>query len=85
VVATTIGAEGLGVTPGREALIADDAAGFADAVVALLRSAERRRDIGAAALDHVGRRFSWEAKLDGVEAVLRSVAGRRTAAATQPM
>jgi polysaccharide biosynthesis protein PslH len=39
VVSTTIGAEGLGAVPGRHLLIADDAAGFANAVLEVVRSA----------------------------------------------
>lgn len=81
VVATTIGAEGLGVTPGREALLAEDAAGFAAAVVALLHAPERRRGLAEAALRHVERHFSWDAKVAGLVTILRGVG--RPAAATE--
>ncbi|WP_375396526.1 glycosyltransferase family 4 protein [uncultured Sphingomonas sp.] len=42
VVATTVGAEGLGVVSGRDALIADTMPAFADAVVRLAQDAELR-------------------------------------------
>ena len=51
VVSTTIGAEGLPVTPGRDVLIADDPRAFAQAVVApdaRRRGAPPHRDRGAA-------------------------------------
>lgn len=80
VVATTIGAEGLGITPGREALLAEDAAGFAAAVVALLDAPERRRTLAEAARRHVEQHFSWDAKVAGLVAILRGV-GRPAVAA----
>lgn len=49
VVGTTRAFEGLRVTDGREAVIADDDASFARAVVELLKDPERRRQLGAAA------------------------------------
>lgn len=48
-VATTIGAEGLTLTPGDEILIADEAHSFADACVALLLNPDQRVAIGRAA------------------------------------
>jgi glycosyltransferase involved in cell wall biosynthesis len=59
VVSTTIGAEGLGLEPGRHYLVADDPAGFARAVVELLRSAERRKTLGQAGRHLVESQFSW--------------------------
>jgi len=59
VVSTTIGAEGLDVTDGEHIVLADDAASFADAVIALLRSPERAAAIGQAAAAHVRAHFGW--------------------------
>ena len=42
VVSTRLGAEGIALTDGRDALLADDAAAFAGAVVALLADRARR-------------------------------------------
>lgn len=59
IVSTAIGAQGLDVTPGREALIADDADGFAQAVIDLLRDPERRASLGSAAQALVKARYDW--------------------------
>lgn len=60
VVATSIGCEGLVVEDGRHLLVADDAMAFADAVIALLRDAERRAALGAAGRALVEERYTWE-------------------------
>jgi polysaccharide biosynthesis protein PslH len=60
VVSTTVGAEGLDVTPGRDVAIADGPDEFARTVVALLRDPERRRGLGRAGRALVQRRYSWE-------------------------
>ena len=65
-VSTSIGAEGLEVTHGRDLLLADDAAGFAAAVLQLLRDAAVRGSFedNAARLaaqydwSHIARRFA---------------------------
>ena len=57
-VSTSIGAEGLDVTNGRDLLIADDAPAFASSILQLLRDPESRRSYerNAAAL---AARFDW--------------------------
>jgi sugar transferase (PEP-CTERM/EpsH1 system associated) len=60
VVSTTIGAEGLPVTSGVDAIIADEPGAFADAVVALLRDPVRAAAIGQAAATVVRERFGWD-------------------------
>jgi polysaccharide biosynthesis protein PslH len=59
VVSTTVGAEGLALTPGREFVAADDPSGFAQAVIALLRDPSRRRALGRAGRRLVEERYSW--------------------------
>lgn len=49
VVSTTLGAEGLPVTPGRDIVIADHAAPLAEAVAGMLRNRDRREQVAAAA------------------------------------
>jgi hypothetical protein len=49
VVSTTLGAEGLGVTPGVHLLVADDPDAFADTVLLLLEEPRRRRELVEAA------------------------------------
>jgi glycosyltransferase involved in cell wall biosynthesis len=61
IVSTTIGAQGLDVTPGGEALIADDAPSFAQAVIDLLRDPDRRLSLGNAAQALVKARYDWSA------------------------
>ncbi|HEV7487988.1 MAG TPA: glycosyltransferase family 4 protein [Thermoanaerobaculia bacterium] len=57
VVATTLGAGGLDVEHGRDILIADDAASFADAVALLLRDRQTASRIGHAARETVRSRY----------------------------
>jgi polysaccharide biosynthesis protein PslH len=59
VVSTTIGAEGLDVIDGEHVVLADDAAAFADAVVALLQDPARADGIGRSAAQHVRTHFGW--------------------------
>lgn len=61
VVSTGLGVEGLDVVPGTHYARADDAAGFAAALLALLDDAPRRLALAAAARDLVQARFSWPA------------------------
>jgi glycosyltransferase involved in cell wall biosynthesis len=76
VVSTTIGAEGLPVTPGTDLLIADTANAFADAVVRLFRDDAERRRVGAAAQRLVAERYDWSAVFGHLEEALEAAAGR---------
>lgn len=60
VVSTSIGAEGLDGTPGRDILIADDPAGFAADTVAVLRSRDLRNRLAAAGRQLVVEQYNWE-------------------------
>jgi glycosyltransferase involved in cell wall biosynthesis len=73
VVSTTVGAEGLRVVHGAQALIADSAATFADSVCLLLNDAVLRERLGRKAREHVERYFSWEKIAGEFEAVYRSL------------
>jgi sugar transferase (PEP-CTERM/EpsH1 system associated) len=61
VVSTSIGAEGLGLVPGRDLLIADTPDDFAASVVRLVRDRELRRRLAAQARRTAEQRFSWDA------------------------
>jgi sugar transferase (PEP-CTERM/EpsH1 system associated) len=61
VVSTAVGAEGLPVRDGVDALIADAPEAFADAVVALLTDPARAAAVGRAAAAMVRERFGWDA------------------------
>ena len=60
VVSTTIGAEGLPVRDGENALLADGAEAFATAVTRLLTCKELRRQIGGAGRLLLEKEFTWE-------------------------
>jgi sugar transferase (PEP-CTERM/EpsH1 system associated) len=89
VVSTTVGAEGLPVTDGRDILIADGPADFAAAVVRLLRDDALRSGLEQAARRLVVERYDWSAVASGFEGALRRIgrAGREAhegAARVQP-
>lgn len=58
VVTTRIGAEGMGLEDGNDVLIADDAAGFAEAVVRLYESRELWSSVAAAGRRTIAERYS---------------------------
>ena len=60
IVSTTIGAEGLPVTDGRELRIADTPETFAASVVELLTNAEAARKLGQEAARVVREKFGWD-------------------------
>lgn len=72
VVMTPLATNGLVLPPGHEGLVHRDAAGLADAVVALLRDAAARRSAGASARALVQERFSWAGAAARIEALLRA-------------
>jgi len=61
VVSTSAGMEGMYVTPGEDALVADDAEGFAEAVVRAYRDESLWEKLSANGLANVARHFSFEA------------------------
>ena len=61
VVSTTVGAEGLNISPGENILIADEPGAFADACVRLISDAVERRRLARAAAELVETQHSWEA------------------------
>jgi sugar transferase (PEP-CTERM/EpsH1 system associated) len=73
VVSTTIGAEGLPVTNGRDIEIADDPSGFAQAVVRLIRDTDARRSIETAARQLVVEKYDWSAVAEDFERALLRV------------
>jgi polysaccharide biosynthesis protein PslH len=81
VVSTTIGAEGLPVTPGEHVLIADDPAQFAHAVIGLIRDDERRHRLEAQARRLVVDRYDWAAVSRDFEDALNRVCRDGVAAA----
>jgi glycosyltransferase involved in cell wall biosynthesis len=70
VVSTTIGAEGLDVTPGQNILIGDTPAEFAEACLQLLTDEDERRRLAVAAWEHVSEHHSWESAATAFERLL---------------
>jgi sugar transferase (PEP-CTERM/EpsH1 system associated) len=73
-VATSIGAEGLGLVHERELLIADTPEAFAAAVVRLVHDVELRRRLSLQARETAVRRFSWEAVGATLTGIYESIA-----------
>jgi glycosyltransferase involved in cell wall biosynthesis len=77
VVSTTLGIEGLDVTDGENFLRADDADGFARAILALLEDRSMRARIAGAARRLMEERFSWSRVAAQFEAICSRAAGRK--------
>ncbi len=69
VVTTRVGAQGIGIEPGVEAVVADDAAGLAEGVVTLLRDPGRCAALSNAGASLVRRRFSRTAARAALRAI----------------
>jgi glycosyltransferase involved in cell wall biosynthesis len=68
VVSTALGAEGVeGLQAGAHLLLADDAEGFADAVLRLLEAPALGRALGAAGRQLVAQRYDWRAIVPALE------------------
>src|SRR5205085_9298345 len=70
VVSTSIGAEGLEISPDENILIADTPEAFADACIRLISNNGARNRIAAAAWQNVSSRHSWDAAVDVFETLL---------------
>ena len=68
-VSTSLGCEGLSITDGREALLADSTSDFQNAVAALLRQPERRAALAEAGRRLVEERYSWASICGDLEKV----------------
>jgi glycosyltransferase involved in cell wall biosynthesis len=73
VLSTSIGAEGLGLTPGVHVGIADGAENFARTVVALLQDPARRDALGRAGRALVEERYSWPRVAEEFDRALQKV------------
>jgi polysaccharide biosynthesis protein PslH len=68
IISTRVGAEGLDFVNGKEIILEDEPAAFAEAVVELLRSGARRQSLGSAARRRVEQQYS----LAAMDAALRA-------------
>jgi len=76
VVTTTYGNEGVGATPERDILIADDPAGFADAVIRVLSDQELAARLSRNGQEFVRQNFTLEAAIKEWEATCREIVKR---------
>jgi glycosyltransferase involved in cell wall biosynthesis len=67
VVSTRLGAEGIDAVPGRDLLIADDAAAFAAAVGSILDDPDLARRLGSHGRSLVHARYSWSGAARALE------------------
>ncbi|MBI1800584.1 MAG: glycosyltransferase [Chloroflexi bacterium] len=75
VVSTTLGCDGLGVQDGREALLADSASAFADAVIRLAQDPDLRRALAARARQHVVEQVDWQSIAPRLEPLYAAAGG----------
>jgi glycosyltransferase involved in cell wall biosynthesis len=71
IVSTSLGAEGLVAVPGRDLLIADEPAAFADAVIDLLEHPDRATRLGVAGRALVEERYAWSRAARELEDFIR--------------
>ena len=82
IVSTSIGCEGIDVTPGEHLLVADTPGAFAQTTVALLADVNLQRALGAAARARVEQRYAWSAMADRLmEAYGKAIDYRRAGTA----
>jgi len=72
VVTTSVGAEGMGLSPGVHAVVTDDPATFAVEVVRLLEDPARRRQLGTAGREFVVTHHDWRANYEKLEQVFQA-------------
>jgi polysaccharide biosynthesis protein PslH len=79
VISTSVGAEGLGITPGFDILIADDAEQFVNHVQLLVKSPETSNHLGRAGRSLVVEKYDWRVCLSGLERLYRTLFGSAAA------
>jgi polysaccharide biosynthesis protein PslH len=80
VVSTSLGAEGLDAVPGRDLMIGDNPADFANAVLRVLAEPLLADELGRAGRALVTERYSWRGAAQALEAFFRQVLARRDSA-----
>lgn len=76
VVCSNIGFRGLGISSGDGAIMQTEPLAFAESIIELLSSADRRREVGAKGMEVVRNNFGWDAVADMLESYLQQVASR---------
>lgn len=83
IVTTSVGAQGIPLEDGHDALIRDSRAGFVEAIRTLDESASLRASLGAEA-ETLGEKFAWSSLMEGYEPILRELLGRADARPRSP-
>ena len=84
VVSTTVGAEGLKLTPGRDLVIGDGVEGISDALVRGIRRPDELQDTAEQGRRAVLARYDWGPLADRLDAVWRNVALTPARASARP-
>ena len=72
VVSTTIGAEGIGCTDGKEIIIADKESDFANKIIALLNDKYQRKRLSVEARKLAASQYDWNVIGDGMACFLNN-------------
>ena len=73
VVTTSIGAEGIGLIDGTNALIADDPEKFADKILSLYNNIELWNEISRNSIDNIKKNFSYEASKERIQCLIENI------------
>jgi glycosyltransferase involved in cell wall biosynthesis len=77
IVSTTLGAEGIDVSHGRDIVIADDGDAFAESVVRVLNEPGFATELGAAARRLAVERYAWSSAASKLEELYRGLLAER--------
>jgi len=72
IVSSTVGAEGIDVTPGTDIMIADDPETFAERCVGLAHSEQQRKALSIAGRELVERKYQWSSIESHVRSFVRN-------------
>lgn len=73
VVTTTVGAEGLGVKNGREALISDNLDGLVASAVEVLKNSDMARKLGESGRRFVEQNYTWDVSAEKLDRIYREI------------
>lgn len=73
VISTTIGAEGIDYTEGKEIIIADDEKEFAEQLIRLIRNKDQREEMVVAARELACARYDWNVIGDKMASFINSI------------
>jgi glycosyltransferase involved in cell wall biosynthesis len=79
VVSTSLGCEGLAVTPGENILVADDPADFAAQTIRLLNDKELRHRLAVNGRQLIETTYDWQAVAQRLLQTYNETVGKRTA------